>query len=187
VGDHLLQVLGRRPAAAGRFRCWLDVQAGQLDAEHDSRLSASDDEVVGRGKAGHRRVTTHVAEVQPLGCIRHTEVARQEYVQPLRRVAGAGHDGEQADVLHRHAALGEGRGDGLSAQRHYLLQEPLHPAPVLHDEMSSWAGLTTPKRVVIAECSQTLRRAARRRSGRGSSRSTVPSGPSRAAASIQSR
>ena len=66
VRHHLLQVLGRRRAAARGLGGRLHVQARQLEAEHHGRLATGGDEVGGGGEAGQRGVAAHVADVQAL-------------------------------------------------------------------------------------------------------------------------
>ena len=116
VRDHLLEVGLRR----------LDVQAGQLAAQQHGRPGAGGDEVADRGQARDRGVAAHVPDQQPLQPRRHAEVAGQPDVQARGGVAGAGGDGEQADVPGREPGGVQRAGHRLLAQRQRLLDVALH-------------------------------------------------------------
>ena len=117
VRDHLLEVVLRG----------LDVQAGQLAAEHHRRAGPRGDEVADRGQARDRGVAAHVPDEQPLQARRHAQVAGQPDVEAGGGVAGAGDDGEQADVPGRQAGGVQRAGDRLLAQRQRLGDVALHP------------------------------------------------------------
>ena len=126
VGHHLLEVGPGRRRAACAVRRRLDVQAGELQAEQDSRFAAGDDVVTDSAEARQRGVATHMADVEPLGVIPHAEVAGQQDVQARRGVAGAAHDREQPDVGRVEAGVGERLADRLAAERQRLGDEALH-------------------------------------------------------------
>jgi hypothetical protein len=67
-----------------------------------------------------------VADQQPLHVGRHAEVPREQDVEPGRHVAGAGHDGEQADVLGGDPGLLERLADRPVAERHGLVEVAAH-------------------------------------------------------------
>jgi hypothetical protein len=104
------------------------VQAGEFRAEQQRRAAAGRDEVGRRAQTRQRGIAAHVADEEALQRRRHAHVPGQQDVQARRRIAGAGADHQQAQLVGGDPGLGERPADRLLGQRHGLHLVAAHPA-----------------------------------------------------------